>query len=79
MMTCRELIDFIQAYLDGELPALKSAAFKFHLTLCRDCRNYLDSYRKTIEMSKLAMTPEEPVPADVPPDLVKAIRDSMSK
>jgi anti-sigma factor RsiW len=79
MMTCRQLIDFIETYLEGELPPLKAAAFKMHLLLCHDCRAYLATYRKTIEMSKLAMIADEPVPAQVPPQLVEAIRQSMSK
>ena len=79
MMTCRQLIEFIEAYLEGELPPLKAAAFKLHLLLCSDCRAYLATYRQTIEMSKLAMTPDEPVPAEVPPRLIKAIRESISK
>jgi predicted anti-sigma-YlaC factor YlaD len=79
MMTCRQLIDFIQSYLEGELPPLRAAAFTFHLMLCHDCRNYLETYQRTIEMSRLAMTPNEPVPSDVPSGLIYAIRKSMSK
>jgi anti-sigma factor RsiW len=79
MMTCRQLIDFIEAYLEGELPPLKAAAFKLHLVVCSDCRAYLATYKRTIEMSKLAMAPDEPVPSEVPTELIKAIRDSMSK
>ncbi len=79
MITCRQLIDFIEAYLAGELPPLKSAAFRLHLVLCKSCRSYLDSYRKTIDVSKMAMTPDEPVPAAVPEELIKSIRNAMSK
>lgn len=79
ILTCRQLIEFIEAYLEGELSPLKAASFKFHLLLCKDCRAYLDTYRKTIQISKMAMTPDAPVPSEVPPGLVKAIRESMNK
>ena len=79
MLTCRQLIDFLDAYLEDQLPPMRLAAFKVHLMLCRDCREYLDTYRRTIEISKHAMKPEDPVPAEVPQGLIKAIRESLHK
>jgi predicted anti-sigma-YlaC factor YlaD len=73
-MTCREVIDVLDRYLDGELPAIQQAFLKFHLLLCRDCRNYLRSYRQTIRAARQAMLdPDGPPPADMPEELVKAI------
>lgn len=79
MMTCRQITEFLDAYIAGELPPFKAASFRLHLVLCRDCRAYLDSYRRTIELSKLSMKPQDPVPASVPPELVKAIQNAMKK
>ena len=73
-MTCRHLIDFIAAYLDDELPARQAMAFRMHLAMCSQCRSYLDSYKKTVALGKAALHPSnDPVPKQVPADLVKAI------
>ena len=74
MITCREFEDFILAYLEGELPERKRFVFELHLKVCRDCRDYLAAYRRTMEVSKRAFAqPDDPVPEAVPEDLVKAI------
>jgi anti-sigma factor RsiW len=77
-MTCRELIDFLDDYLAGDLPADQRTAFDRHLSLCVDCRNYLASYKDTIRLGKSAFAADAPpmdrdVPADVPDGLLKAI------
>lgn len=53
-LTCREIIDFVLAYLDGELPARERAIFDRHLSVCPDCVNYLNTYQATLGISKLA-------------------------
>ena len=74
MITCRQFEDFILAYLEGELPERQKLVFELHLKVCRECRDYLAAYRRTIEISKRAFEePDQPVPDDVPEDLVKAI------
>lgn len=78
-ITCRELIDFIAAYLDGTLEPGPRAEFERHLDVCPPCRAYLDSYRETIRLSKLAMAPSDQPAAGVPESLVKAICAARSK
>ncbi len=74
MITCRQFEDFILAYLEEELPERQNFVFELHLKVCRECRDYLAAYRRTIELSKRAFEdPEGPLPAAVPEDLVKAI------
>jgi anti-sigma factor RsiW len=73
LLTCRELIDFIAAYLDGELAALACADFERHLSLCSACVDYLAGYRETIRLGKQACEPEAELPAEVPQELVAAI------
>jgi anti-sigma factor RsiW len=75
-MTCRELIDFLMAYLDGELPAARRALFDEHLEICAACRRYLDQYKATIALGRSACdppAPDAPVPDEVPEELVQAI------
>ena len=74
MITCREFEDFILAYMDGELPDRQRFVFELHLKICRECRDYLAAYRRTIEVSQRAFEdPDQAVPDEVPEDLVKAI------
>jgi len=73
LLTCRELIDFLAAYLDGELAPEARAAFEVHRSLCPDCVGYLASYRETIRLGKQACEPDAELPADVPRELVDAI------
>jgi anti-sigma factor RsiW len=73
-MTCRELVGFLSAYLDGELTADIRARFATHLAGCAACSAYLESYRATVRLAKDAFRdPDAPVPSDVPDDLVQAI------
>lgn len=74
-MTCREVLDFLMSYLDGELPPAERVRFDQHLAACAVCVQYLDSYRRTVELAKqsLADGPEEQGCQDVPEELVQAI------
>jgi anti-sigma factor RsiW len=73
LLTCRELIDFLAAYLDGELAPEVRADFEAHLSLCPDCGDYLASYREAIRIGKQACEPDAELPADLPRELVDAI------
>jgi anti-sigma factor RsiW len=73
-VTCREFAEFIADFLDGSLPAAERAAFEGHLARCGNCGRYLDGYRQSMALGKQAFSaPGNPVPADVPEDLVEAI------
>ena len=79
-MTCRDVTDVLDRYLDGELPRRQQLTLKLHLLLCRNCRNYLHSYKLTIRAAKAAMLDlDGPPPADMPEDLVKAILASRKR
>ncbi len=73
-MTCQEFIDFLMDYDDGNLPATHRALFDEHLSICPDCVNYLASYRAATALGKSAFSmTADPVPAEVPRELVQAI------
>lgn len=77
MITCKEFEDFVLRYLDGELSRQQTAVFELHMRLCRECREYLAAYQRTIEIGREAFkSADEPVPEDVPEDLIKAILES---
>jgi anti-sigma factor RsiW len=74
MITCRELAEFLGDYVSGELDPQRVREFERHLRACPTCVRYLDSYRQTIALGKAAFADgDAPVPADVPPALIKAI------
>jgi anti-sigma factor RsiW len=73
-ITCRELIEFIAGYVAGDLGDAARHDFDRHLAVCPSCRAYLDSYRKTMAMTR-AMASDEPVD-DVPEMLVRTILDA---
>lgn len=49
MLSCREISEFLADYVEGQLPRWQRLTFQLHLALCRDCRRYLASYRRTIK------------------------------
>ena len=80
MMSCRELADFIRAYLDGELSFREKVAFKTHLAMCADCRAYLKTYEEAVSMGKQVFEEDaDEIPQEVPEDLVKAVLESRKK
>jgi anti-sigma factor RsiW len=77
MITCREFEDFVLRYLDGELSTRQRSVFELHLRLCRECREYLAAYQRTIEVGREAFkSADEALPDDVPEDLIKAILEA---
>ena len=79
-MTCKELTEFLDRYVDNELSFTEKASFKLHLSLCSDCRRYVKGYRATLVLAKNAVTkPDDPVPTAVPKELVEGILASRSK
>ena len=79
-ITCREQLDFVMAYLDGELTPEQRLQFERHLSVCPSCVNYLTSYQATVELGKAAMqNPDGPAPEPLPEELIRAIREARSK
>ena len=77
MITCREFEEFVLRYLDGELPSKQAKIFEWHLRICRECREYLAAYRRTIEIGIAVLGPaDESVPDDVPENLIKGVLDA---
>ena len=69
-MTCRECIDFLLAYFDGELSEEERAQFELHLQKCPPCVHYLRSYEVTMRACRGCFDDaDDPMPEE----LVKAI------
>jgi predicted anti-sigma-YlaC factor YlaD len=71
-MTCQELIEFLDDYCENRVTSQERSRFDLHLSLCQDCRSYVDSYRKTVRLGKAALTALDSA-EPIPPALVAAI------
>jgi anti-sigma factor RsiW len=72
-MTCRELAEFLDAYLAGTLSAEENADFRRHLAVCEHCVSYLDTYQRTVALCQDLRKRDDALPAEVPDELVQAI------
>ena len=71
MLTCQEVIDYLSAYVAGELPPAEQAAMDQHIAVCPACVNFLDSFRATLVATQ---SPKLfPVDEPIPEGLVKAV------
>ena len=74
-MNCKKLInDFLFDYHAGKLSLVRKVEFELHLAMCRDCRRYVNSYKKTVYLAKSAGVVEESVPAELVEAILKAAR-----
>src|SRR5262249_28542364 len=74
IMTGGEFMEFLASSFDGQLAEDVRLRFDAHLGAGPDCAAYLNSYATTVKLAKGAIRGwDDPLPADVPEDLVKAI------
>jgi anti-sigma factor RsiW len=78
-MKCRELAEFLNDYVSGELPEESRTHFEFHLSKCRNCHEYLIQYEVTIKAGKMACGEMSDEMGTIPDDLVKAVMAARSK
>ena len=73
-MTCCEMVEFLMAYLDGELPEAQRYEFAAHLRDCPPCEVYLDTYCEAVRLGKsVCAADSDDLPSDVPEGFVQAI------
>ena len=72
-ITCRQLIDFLDDYVEHRLSAGERERFDDHLGRCAPCQRYLRGYQGTLRAVAVACAPESAPPSDVPGELVAAI------
>jgi len=52
MVTCKEADQFIDDYLSDELPRKQRLVFEWHVRLCTGCKDYLERYRRSIDLCR---------------------------
>lgn len=63
VISCHQLIEFCLDYVDGALPDDEQLNFRRHLAQCPDCVTFFETYRKTPELSRDALSAQ--IPASV--------------
>ena len=48
VLSCREIVELVTDYLEGDLDADTATALEVHLELCPGCVRYLDQIRETV-------------------------------
>ena len=72
-MTCRDIIEFLNEYAAGTVPADERIVFESHLAVCPPCVAYLKNYQTTVQLEQAAFREQEATPAPLPQELVAAI------
>lgn len=73
MHTCKDAIELLRAYLDGELPDPDRAALEEHLGGCAPCVDFVATYRQTPDLCKKALQ------AKMPKDLADSLSAFLRK
>ena len=47
-LSCKELVELVNEYLENSLPLRDKAQFEAHLAVCPACRTYLEQMRQTV-------------------------------
>jgi len=59
MYQCKDIVDEVNNYIDGELPLGKRVGLFFHLLICSCCRNYLQQIRSTLSIMTVSKPKED--------------------
>ncbi|MGH8982397.1 MAG: anti-sigma factor family protein [Acidimicrobiia bacterium] len=74
-LACRELVELVTDYLEGELSRRERARVRRHLRGCPHCTGYLEQIRLTIRLTgRLRVEDVEAMPAGTREELLAAFR-----
>ena len=59
-ISCKQLVDYCLDYLGGTLPHEEVASFDNHLAYCPECVKFFQTYKKTPEVSREALSLKMP-------------------
>jgi predicted anti-sigma-YlaC factor YlaD len=78
MLTCEEVDNFLYDFHEGQLSYAERIKFKLHLSMCSECRAYVQGYINTIRNAQADIKKTEPVET-IPEELIEAILKSRTK
>ncbi len=73
MHTCKDAIELLRAYLEGELGPQDKSALEEHLGACAPCVEFVETYRRTPGLCKKALE------AKMPEDLAGSLKAFLRK
>jgi Putative zinc-finger len=50
--TCKQITDLVYGYLNDKLTPIVKSDFQQHLRVCPDCVNFLNTYKKTMGITR---------------------------
>ena len=72
-ISCQEVVELVNDYLDRALEPERAALFEQHVNFCDGCEWYLEQIRTTITTT--GRITEEEIPADARDKLLTAFRE----
>lgn len=60
MFTCKDSIDLLLEFIDGEMPADEARRLEEHLEACPPCVDFLKTYRATPKLCRRALGRQMP-------------------
>ncbi|HYE88669.1 MAG TPA: zf-HC2 domain-containing protein [Vicinamibacterales bacterium] len=78
-MKCRELAEFLNDYVSGELAHETRTHFEFHISKCKNCHEYMVQYQVVIKAGKIACDELSDEMPPMPEELIKAVLASRPK
>jgi anti-sigma factor (TIGR02949 family) len=64
MPSCKQVIDLLGEYLDGDLPPSELELFEAHMDKCPPCKAFLRTYKTSDQLARSALRQEE-IPAEL--------------
>ncbi len=59
MYQCKDIVNEVNNYIDGDLPLAKRLGLFYHLLICSCCSNYLQKIRATISVITVSKPKED--------------------
>jgi hypothetical protein len=75
--TCKQVTGLVSDYLNDKLAPAVKRDFQQHLRLCLDCVNFLNTYKKTVSVTR-SIRPEE-IPPRIRDNIVNFLRARVGK
>ena len=75
--TCKQMTDLVFDYLNDKLGPSIKRDFEQHLRICPDCVNFLNTYKKTVSVTR-SIRPEE-IPPRVQSNILGFLRTRVRK
>jgi len=76
-VTCKELLDILHDYLDGDLVVEQRQTVEVHVSGCKDCTIRIETYRHTVRLAR-ALPKCDKLPPSVEERLRKALEPELN-